>query len=81
MIIPRQSIGSKKSLFTSPGCRNNDIIWMSLRSIMVNGVPREVRQPKTLGACRPSSFGLRTSRGTPFTMITPRLFQIMFKKF
>ena len=29
---------------------------------------------KTLGACGPSGFGLGTSRGTPFTMIHPRLF-------
>ena len=32
---------------------------------------------KTLGACGPSSFGLGTSLGTTFTMIPPRLFQIM----
>ena len=32
---------------------------------------------KTLGACGPSGFGLVTSLGTPFTMIPPRLFQIM----
>ena len=32
---------------------------------------------KTLGACGPSGFGLGTSRGTTFTMIPPRLFQIM----
>ena len=31
----------------------------------------------TLGACGPSGFGLGTSLGTPFTMIPPRLFQIM----
>ena len=33
---------------------------------------------KTLGACGPSGFGLGTSLGTPFTMIPPRLFQIMY---
>ena len=32
---------------------------------------------KTLGACGPSGFGLGTSLGTTFTMIPPRLFQIM----
>ena len=32
---------------------------------------------KTLGACGPSGFGLGTSLGTQFTMIPPRLFQIM----
>ena len=32
---------------------------------------------KTLGACGPSGFGLETSLGTTFTMIHPRLFQIM----
>ena len=35
---------------------------------------------KTLGACGPSGFGLGTSLGcTPFTMIPPRLFQIMYQ--
>ena len=32
---------------------------------------------KTLGACGPSGFGLGTSLGTTFTMVPPRLFQIM----
>ena len=32
---------------------------------------------KTLGACGPLGFGLRTFLGTTFTMIPPRLFQIM----
>ena len=32
---------------------------------------------KTLGACGPLGFGLRTSLGTTFTMIPHRLFQIM----
>ena len=32
---------------------------------------------KTQGACGPSGFGLGTSLGTTFTMIPPRLFQIM----
>ena len=43
---------------------------------MVNVVPRAVAA-KTLGACGFSSFTLGTSLGTPFTMIPPRLFQIM----
>ena len=41
---------------------------------MVNVVPREVPRPKP---CGPSGFGLGTSRGTTFTMIPPRLLQIM----
>ena len=41
--------------------------------VMVNVVPWEVPQPK------PSGFGLGTSQGTTFTMIPPRLFQIMSK--
>ena len=45
---------------------------------MVNAVPREVPRPKTLGACGTLGFGLGTSLGTPFTMIPPRLFQIMY---
>ena len=40
---------------------------------MVNVVP----QAKTLRPCGPAGFGLGTSLGTPFTMIPPRLFQIM----
>ena len=40
----------------------------------MNGVPQEVRRPKTIRACGPSGFGLRTSQGTPFTMIPLRLF-------
>ena len=44
---------------------------------MVNGVPREVPRPKTLGAGGPEGFGSGTSRGTPFIMITTRLFHIM----
>ena len=32
---------------------------------------------KTLGACSPSGFALGTSLGTTFTMIPPRLFQII----
>ena len=32
----------KKSLFTSPGSRKNDIIWKSLGGIIENRVPREV---------------------------------------
>ena len=55
----------------------NDIIWKSLGAILVNGVPREVLRPKTIGAYSPLGFGLGTSPGTPFTMITPQLFQIM----
>ena len=35
---------------------------------------------KTLAACGPSGFGLGTSLGTTFTMIPPRLFQIMFHR-
>ena len=46
---------------------------------MVNGVPREVPRPETLGACGPSGFSLGTSLGTPFTMIARRLFQIMYQ--
>ena len=34
---------------------------------------------KILGACGPLGFGLGTSLGTPFTMITPRLFQIKYQ--
>ena len=45
-----------------------------LGGIMVNGVPRKVPRPKTLGACGTFSFGLETSLGTPFTMI-PSAFQ------
>ena len=37
----------------------------------------KAEEAKTLGACGPSSFGLGTSLGTTFTMIPPRLFQIM----
>ena len=44
---------------------------------MVNGVPREVPRPKTLGACGPSGFGLWISLGTPFTMMPPRLFHTL----
>ena len=40
---------------------------------MVNEVRQEVPRPKTLGACGPSSFGLGTSLGTPFTIIAFRL--------
>ena len=42
---------------------------------------REVLWSKTIGAYSPMSFGLRTSLGTPFTMITPWLFQIMSNLF
>ena len=41
---------------------------------MVNGVPREVPRPKPKGPQAPRLFGHGTSRGTPFTMIPPRLF-------
>ena len=44
---------------------------------MVNVVPREVPRPKPSGPGAPSGFGLGTSLGTTFTMIPPRLFQIM----
>ena len=44
---------------------------------MVNVVPREVPGLKPLEPAAPLSFGLGTSLGTPFTMIPPRLFQIM----
>ena len=41
---------------------------------MVNGVPREVPRQKPEGPQAPRIFGRGTSRGTPFTMIPPRLF-------
>ena len=44
---------------------------------MVNVVSREVPAAKTPRACGPSGFGLGTSLGTTFTMMPPRLFQIM----
>ena len=72
--VPRDPIGWKKSLFTSPGRQKNKNVWKSLGFIMVNLVPREVPQPKTLGASSPQGFGLGTSQGTPFTMIHARLF-------
>ena len=74
MILPsRESIGWKKSLFTSPGWQKNENVWKSLECIMVNGVPR----PKTLGACGPSGFGIGTFLVTPFTTIHPRLFHTL----
>ena len=81
MILTRESIGWKKSLFTSPGWRRNENVWKSLEGIMVNGVPREVPRSKTLGACGPSGFCLGTSPGTPFTMIPPRLFHTLSHSF
>ena len=45
---------------------------------MVNGVPREVPRAKPEGPQAPSVLGRRTVRGTPFTMIPTRLFQIMY---
>ena len=44
---------------------------------MVNGVPRQVPRPKPEGPQAPRVFGRGTSRGTPITMIPPRLFHIM----
>ena len=44
---------------------------------MVNVVPREGPRPKPSGPAAPRAFGLGTSLGTTFTMIPPRLFQIM----
>ena len=44
---------------------------------MVNGVPREVPRPKPEGPQALRVSGRGTSRGTPFTMIPPRLFHIM----
>ena len=41
---------------------------------MVNVVPREVPRPKPEGPQALRVFGRRTSQGTPFTMIPPRLF-------
>ena len=67
----------KKYLFPSLGCQKNDIIWKSLRGIIVNGVPWEVPRTKSLGTCGPSGFSLGTPLDTPFTMIPPQLFQIM----
>ena len=43
---------------------------------MVNGVPREVPRPKLKGPQGPMVFGLGTSRGTPLTMISQRLFHM-----
>ena len=47
-----------------------------------HGEPCALRGPaaKTLGACGPFGFGLWTSLGTTFTMIPPRLFQIMSQR-
>ena len=50
-------------------------VWKSRGCIMVNGVPMEVPRPKSKGPQAPRVFGRGTSRGTPFTMIHPRLFQ------
>ena len=43
----------------------------------MNRVPREVPKPKPEGPQAPRSFGHGTSKGTPLTMIPPRLFHIM----
>ena len=71
--IPRESIGWKKSLFTSLGWQKNKHVWKSLGCIMVNGVPQVVTRSKPLGACGCFGFGLGTSLETPFIMIHPRL--------
>ena len=44
---------------------------------MVNGVSQDVRRPKPKGPQAVRIFDLRTTRGTPFTMIPLRLFQTM----
>ena len=45
---------------------------------MVNGVPREVPRPKPKEPQAPRVSGRGTSRGTPFTMIPPRLLSSSF---
>ena len=54
-----------------------DIVWKSRGGIMVNGVPWEVSRPKPEGPQAAMVFGCGTSRGTQFTIIPPRLFNIM----
>ena len=64
----------KKSLLIGPGWQKNENMWKSLGCVVVNGVPRKVPRPTTLGACGPSRFGLGTSLGTPITTLPLRLF-------
>ena len=69
MILPTESIGWKKSLFTSPRWQKNENMWNSL------GVSWWMESLRKSQGQKP--LGLGTSQGTPFTMIPPRLFHTL----
>ena len=78
--LPRESIGQTQpernpSLLVRYAIRMTFYEKKNLLGIMVNVVPRVVPRPKPSGPAAP--WVLALGLGTTFTMITPRLFQIM----
>ena len=55
----------------------SDIIWKTRWVRVVNGVSREVPRPRPEGPQAPRVLAAGLLRGTPFTILHPRLFQIM----